>query len=103
MREVIKLENLTMDRISKIVLDLLRSEGDEISFVLQPDTNLLETGLNSIRFVQLIVALEGTFDVEIPDSKLILSEMNTLKKIYDVLVSLQPGEGGVIDASVRSQ
>lgn len=97
------MEKLTMDRISKIVLDLLQTEGDEIAFDLQPDTNLLKIGLNSIRFVQLIVALEGTFDVEIPDSKLILSEMNTIKKIYDVLISLQPGEGGVIGASVCGQ
>lgn len=94
------MEKLTMDSVTKVVLDLLQSEGDATVFELEPDTNLLETGLTSILFVRLIVALEETFDVEIPDSKLIPSEMDTLKKIYDILLSMLSGdEGGVLDAS----
>ena len=51
----------------------------------QIDENLTEKGLDSMTFIRIIVDLESTFDCEIPDSKLLLSEMNTVQKIYNVL------------------
>ena len=50
--------------------------------------NLLELGLDSIKFIQMIVAIEEAFDCEIPDSKLIMSEMDTVEKIIAVLTEL---------------
>ena len=44
--------------------------------------------MDSITFIQIIVKLEETFDCEIPDSKLLISEMDTVQKIFDVLQEL---------------
>lgn len=51
--------------------------------------DLTKFGLNSINFVDMIVAIEKTFNCEVPDSKLIITEMNSINKIYDVLSSIR--------------
>lgn len=56
----------------------------------QYDNDLSELGMDSIRFIQMIVSLEEEFECEVPDSKLILTEMNTVNKIYEVLISIEP-------------
>lgn len=64
--------------INDILLDLeLSSE--------QINVDLTSLGMDSIAFIHIIVALEENFDIEIPDDKLLLTEMNTVKKIYDVV------------------
>lgn len=54
----------------------------------QLDEDLLNFGLDSITFIKIIVSLEEEFDCEIPDEKLLIKEMNTLRKIYDVISTL---------------
>ena len=49
------------------------------------DVNLTELGMDSITFIQVVVALEEEFECEIPDSKLLLTEMDTLNKLKEVL------------------
>ena len=44
--------------------------------------------MDSICFVKIIVSLEDEFECEIPDSKLLISEMNTAKKVIAVLNAL---------------
>ena len=41
--------------------------------------------MDSITFIKIIVAVEEEFECEIPDSKLLLGEMNTVNKIVQVL------------------
>lgn len=54
----------------------------------QLNDNLSEFGVDSIKFIQIIVELEEAFECEIPDSKLLMSKMDTVQKIYDVLQEL---------------
>lgn len=54
----------------------------------QLDENLLELGMDSITFIQIIVALEERFECEIPDEKLLITEMDTVQKMIDVLQAL---------------
>ena len=42
-------------------------------------------GLDSIAFIRMVVALEETFNVEIPDEKLLITEMNTISKIEKII------------------
>jgi len=51
----------------------------------QLEDNLSELGMDSITFIQIIVGLEEAFNCEIPDSKLLITEMDTVQKMYDVL------------------
>ena len=50
--------------------------------------NLFNLGMDSLTFIKMVVALEETFDCEIPDSKLLPTEMNTVEKIMNVLQEL---------------
>ena len=54
----------------------------------QLEEDLSNLGMDSITFIQIIVGLEEMFDCEIPDSKLLISEMNTVHKMFDVLQEL---------------
>lgn len=54
----------------------------------QLDENLADIGMDSITFIRIIVSLEEEFECEIPDSKLLLTEMNTVNKMLEVLKSI---------------
>lgn len=56
------------------------------------DTNLIDLGMDSIKFIHLIVALEEEFECEIPDSKILIPEMDTIEKIIGVLQTLYDEE-----------
>lgn len=49
------------------------------------EENLPALGMNSISFIQIIVALEEEFECEFPDEKLFITEMDTVQKMIDVL------------------
>jgi phosphopantetheine attachment domain protein len=57
-----------------------------LSNQLEEDLSLL--GMDSIIFISVVIALEEEFDIEIPDEKLSLNEMNTIAKIMDVISSI---------------
>ena len=72
----------------KGVLDVInKSESLEIN-ENQIEANLSDMGMDSINFIQIIVGLEDAFDCEIPDSKLLITEMDTVQKMFDVLQEL---------------
>ena len=75
-----------MKEVSKeIVLEIInRSENVEISQE-QLEDSLPELGMDSITFIQIVVALEEEFECEIPDEKLLITEMDTVQKMLDVL------------------
>lgn len=72
--------------IKDTVLEIINRciDGDIIT-LKQMNADLSELGMDSISFVHIVVALEEEFNCEIPDEKLIISEMNTVKKIIAVL------------------
>lgn len=49
------------------------------------DENLQNCGMNSIEFISIIVALEEKLEIEIPDEYLLITQMNTVTKICNVL------------------
>lgn len=51
----------------------------------QYDQDLQKLGMDSIKFINTIVLLEKEFECEIPDEKLLMSEMGTIEKIKSVL------------------
>ena len=53
------------------------------------DEDLSALGMDSITFIKIIVALEEEFECEIPDSKLLIGEMNTANKILQVLQNIE--------------
>lgn len=53
------------------------------------DVDFSALDIDSIAFITIVVALEEEFDCEIPDEKLLISEMNTVNKIYKVLKEIE--------------
>ena len=59
------------------------------------DTDILEyvdliddLGMDSINFVSLIIELEATFDVQIPDEWLLMEKFRTFSQIYSAVDAL---------------
>lgn len=67
------------------ILEIVNSVQDMEATMNQCDDDLLELGLDSIKFIQIIVLLEEAFECEIPDEKLLLTEMNSVNKMLEVL------------------
>ena len=79
-----------MKEVTKeIILDIINENMEESVIASnQLNDDLYELGMDSIVFIQIIVKIEEIFECEIPDSKLLISELNTVQKIYDVLQEL---------------
>ena len=70
------------------VLEVVNStEKFEIT-TKQLEENLPDLGMDSVTFIQIIVALEEKFECEIHDEKLLITEMDTVQKMIDVLQTL---------------
>ena len=54
----------------------------------QTEEDLSSLGLDSITFIRVIVALEEAFDIEFPDEKLLITEMNTVSKMSSVIAAV---------------
>lgn len=72
----------------KQVLEIINGIDNIVVTEEQLDDNLSDLGVDSINFIRIIVALEEEFECEVPDSKLMISEMDTIKKIVVVLKTL---------------
>lgn len=76
------MKEIKLEKIFKIIN--INIENTVLQFD-QANVDLSEFGMDSITFVRIIVCLEEEFECEIPDAKLIMSEMNTVNKIFEVL------------------
>lgn len=79
------MKQISTDKIFEIVNSILKNSEITKNNV---DENIYELGMDSIAFIHIIVALEEEFECEIPDDKLLINEMDTVKKIIDVLQTL---------------
>ena len=77
---------VTKEKILEIINDIVQNETINSE---QYDEDLSKFGMDSIRFIQIIISLEDVFECEVPDVNLILTQMNTINKIYDVLISIK--------------
>lgn len=78
------MKEVTVEGILHVINSL---DNIEVS-TKQIDESLPDLGMDSISFIQIIVGLEEAFDCEIPDSKLLISEMDTVQKMLDSLQEL---------------
>lgn len=76
------MKKISKEKLSELIL--INITGADFG-TLDEDKDITELGVNSIGFIQIIVAIENEIGKEVPDSYLLLSEMNTLRKIYNVI------------------
>ncbi len=82
-----------LDKVLKVLNTNL--ENTKITFE-QTEDDLSALGMDSIAFIRIIVALEEAFDIEIPDEKLLLNEMNTISKMTDVISAVLDHQNNAI-------
>jgi phosphopantetheine attachment domain protein len=82
-----------LDKVLKVLNTNL--ENTEITFE-QTEDDLSALGMDSITFIRTIVALEEEFDIEIPDEYLLLTEMNTISKMTDVISAVLDNQNNSI-------
>lgn len=72
--------------VEKILISLLKeiTESDDIT----SDTPVAGNIINSINYIQFIVAIEDKFDIEIPDEYLDITKFNTVKDISSFIHKL---------------
>ena len=84
------------DIVDKVLIVLNANlESKEITFE-QIEDDLSDLGMDSITFIRIIVALEEAFDIEIPDEKLLLTEMNTISKVVKVISAVLDHQNNAI-------
>lgn len=83
--EAMIMEQTIVDKILQIVnANLDDNKIEENMFSVK----LGEIGMDSLAFIRIVVMLEEEFNIEIPDSKLIISEMDTVGKMYNVVYEI---------------
>ena len=78
------MKQITKAEIQKVLMENILDKNYVINF----NDDFSQLGMDSIQFINFVVSLEELFDCEIPDSKLILEEMNTIDKVYSFLCSI---------------
>lgn len=73
------------EKVTKIIESIIDD------FVVQQDTkncDLSLIGMDSLKFISIIVELEKEFEIEYPDEYLVMANMNTVHKIIEGVYSL---------------
>ena len=76
-------EFMVLLKIKKIVNEILST-----NISIKDDSDLQEFGMDSIKFVQIIIALEDEFKCEIPEELFLMEKMNSVDKIERVISKL---------------
>lgn len=76
-------------RIRRILKEHGRLSGDVAA--LADDQDLYQAGMTSHASVNVMLALEGEFDVEFPDHMLKRNVFNSIESILGALQELSPG------------
>ena len=76
------MDNKIKCAIVQVLRDIITEDN---TTQISDDVELVDIGLDSIRFIQFIVELENKFEIEVFDSDLLYSNFSTLNKIYETL------------------
>lgn len=86
-----------MHKVQKKVFEIVNANLENVEIAheqMKDGLSALEMG--SITFIHVIVALEEAFDIEIPDEYLLITEMNTLSKMTDVISAVLDHQNSAI-------
>lgn len=74
------------ESVRQKILDIINSNIENTNLQLnQADEDLVAMGIDSIKFISIVVALEETFEIEYPDDFLLITQSNTLNKLGNII------------------
>lgn len=83
---LIKNKEVKMEKkVLKIVNNILERNDIDDKYL---ETNLSELGIDSIKFIRLIISLEDVFAIEIPEDYLLIEKLINVKNILCVIETL---------------
>ena len=71
--------------VNERVLDIVNSVLDTKLNNENIQDNLAQVGMDSIKFIKIVVALEESFEIEVPDEKLLITAIGTLNQMIDIV------------------
>lgn len=75
------MKQVEKNKLINIIVEVLEINKSQLSETI----DLTNLGMDSINFIYMIVKIEEEFAIEIPDEFLVLSKMNKLVKIEQVI------------------
>lgn len=76
------------ESVRQKILDIINSNIENVNLQFnQADEDLVDMGMDSIKFISIIVALEDNFEIEYPDDFLLIAQSNTVNKLASVVAS----------------
>lgn len=77
-------DNQIVDQLKEIIKPFLEYEDDKVFEGLNADTNLLdELNLDSVDLIEIIIELEGAFEIKIADTE--IQEIKTVRDIVGLI------------------
>ena len=76
------------DRVLGIVHEIFARRSASPSCAILPGVDLRDAGLNSLDMVNLMLAVEGEFEVKIPDAEMTLNNFRSISAINTLLACL---------------
>lgn len=74
------------ERVQQKILDVINSNIENANLQInQADEDLVAMGMDSIKFISIVVALEEAFEIEYPDDFLLITQSNTLNKLVSIV------------------
>ena len=77
------------NRIKKTFISV---KNDDFTQHADNEIDLDIQSLDSIQFVQLIIAIESEFQIQIPDEYLLQSGYDSLENMADIIITLEGGQ-----------
>ena len=84
---------MVFDKVKELIVDQLDVEEDAVK---TESVIIDDLGADSLDVVDLVMSIEEEFDIEIPDEYLLITEMNTLSKMTDVISTVLDHQNSVI-------
>lgn len=72
-----------VEEIKTIIKNIISYDNEIDNICL--DTSLQQLGLNSILFIEVIIAIENYFNIEFPDEKMIFSNVYSIRDLYNIV------------------
>ena len=73
------------EQIVKKVIKIIEEKFDNVS-IESADANLLESGLNSVDIIQLIILIEEGFGFEFPDEDLVIENFRSIDVLSEYVI-----------------
>lgn len=78
----------TLDTIEAKLLDFLRREIYDPSVGIEADTHLIEAGLDSFSLLQILIFVEKSFNLTIPEAEINEDRMRSVQHISQLIHEL---------------